>query len=123
MMLFTVFIMRLGYIQGDTELLYLGFGLPFWFYLLYTYLKWVNRITVDTESLTIKNIFFGQKNIYFKEIEQWEEIQTTRIFQRNLLLKVHGKKIVISNMSDAKNYEILRHSLKTNLTEIERKYT
>ncbi len=115
--------MRLGYIQGDTELLYLGFGLPFWFYFLYTYLKWLNRIKVDTESLTMKNIFFGQKNIYFKEIEQWEEIQTTRIFQRNLLLKVHGKKIVISDMSDAKNYEILRHSLKTNLTESERKYT
>ncbi len=47
MILFTLFIMNLGYKQGNTELLYLGLGLPLWFYFLITYTKWLNRIEVE----------------------------------------------------------------------------
>ena len=122
MIFFTIFIMRLGYTQDNIELLYLGLGLPLWFYLLYFYLKWFNKIKVETEFVTLKNIVFRQKDIYFKEIEQWEEIQTIRVSQRNLLLRVNGKKILISNMSDLRNYEILRQKLETNFAETKRKY-
>ena len=111
MILFTIFIMHLGFEQGNKELLYLGLGLPLWLYLLYFYLRLMNRIKVETEFVTIKNIIFGQKDIYFKDIKQWEEIYTVHLFARNLLLKVRGKKIVISNICDKKNYKILRESL------------
>jgi hypothetical protein len=103
--------MNLGLEQGNKELLFLGLGLPLWIYLLYFYLRLINRIKVETEFVTIKNIAFGQRDIYFKDIEHWEESHTINLFARNLLLKVGGKKIVISNMSDSKNYKILRDSL------------
>jgi hypothetical protein len=114
--------MNLGYKQGNTELLYLGLGLPLWFYFLITYTKWLNRIEVEREYFKIKNLIFGQRIINYKDIEQWEVIQTIRISQQNLLIRVKGKKIVISNMIDLENYETLRHRLRTNWAELERKY-
>ena len=122
MIFFTLFIMNLGYQQGNTELLYFGFGLPIWIYLLFSFLKWINRIEVKEGYFKIKNLLFGQRIINFKDIEQWEVIQTIRISQQNLLIKVNGKKIIISNMIDLENYETLRHRLRTNWAEIERKY-
>ncbi len=122
MILFTLFIMNLGYKQGNPELLYLGLGLPLWFYFLIIYAKWLNRIEVEQEYFKIKNLIFGQRIIDYKDIEQWEVIQTTRISQQNLLIRVKGKKLVISNMIDTENYETLRHRLRTNWTELEREY-
>lgn len=112
MILFTVFIMNLGLEQGNKELLFLGIGLPLWIYLLYFYLRLINRIKVETELVTIKNIAFGQRDIYFKDIEHWKEQYLVNLFAKSLLLKVKGKKIVISNMSDSKNYKILRDALR-----------
>lgn len=122
MILFTLFIMNIGCKQGNPELLYLGLGLPLWFYFLILYAKWLNRIEVEQEYFKIKNLIFGQRIINYKDIEQWEVIQTIRISQQNLLIRIEGKKLVISNMIDSKNYEILRHKLKTNWSELERKY-
>lgn len=122
MILFTLFIMNLGYKQGNPELLYLGLGLPLWFYCLILYAKWLNRIEVEQEYFKIRNLILGQKIINYKDIEQWEVIETIRISQQNLLIRVKGKKLVISNMVDSENYEILRHRLRTNWTELERKY-
>ena len=121
MILFTLLIMNLGYKQGNTELLYLGLGLPLWFYFLITYTKWINRIEVEQEYFKIKNLIFGNRIIKYSEIEQWQEIYTINLFAHNLLLKVKGKKIVISNMIDLENYKTLRHRLRTNWTELERK--
>lgn len=91
MILFTLFIMNLGFKQGNPELLYLGLGLPLWFYFLIIYAKWLNRIEVEQEFFKIKNLIFGQRIINYKEIEQWEVIQTIRISQQNLLIRVKGK--------------------------------
>jgi len=117
MILFTVFIMTLGFEQGNKELLFLGLGLPLWIYLLLFYLRLINRIRVEREFVTIKNIVLGQRSIYFKDIEHWEENYAVNLFAKSLLLRVKGKKIVISNMSDSKNYRILRDSLATNCNE------
>lgn len=114
--------MNLGFQQGNLELLYLGFGLPLWIYFLIIYLKWINKITVEREYVKIKNLIFGEKVINYNDIEQWEVIDTIRIAQQNLLIKIKGKKIVISNLTDLENYEILRHELRTNWAELERKY-
>tara|TARA_R110001583_G_scaffold18731_1_gene74216 strand:- start:630 stop:974 length:345 start_codon:yes stop_codon:yes gene_type:complete len=114
--------MNLGYRQGNTELLYLGLGLPVWFYLFIFYTKWINRIEVKQEYFMIKNLISGRRIIHYKDIELWEMIQTVRISQQNLLIRVNGKKFIISNMVDMKNYEILRHRLRTNWAELERKY-
>lgn len=114
--------MSLGYTQGNTELLYLGLGLPLWLYFLITYTKWLNRIEVKQESFKLKNLIFGQRNINYKDIEQWEVIDTIRITQQNLLIKVKGKRLVISNMTDLENYETLHHRLRTHLAELEKKY-
>ncbi len=122
MIIFTLFIMNLGYRQGNTELLYLGLGLPVWFYLFIFYTKWINRIEVKQEYFMIKNLISGRRIIHYKDIELWEMIQTVRISQQNLLIRVNGKKFIISNMVDMKNYEILRHRLRTNWAELERKY-
>jgi len=111
-----------GNLNGNSGLLYLGLGLPIWFYLLYYYMKWFNKIEVDKESFIVRNVFFGKRTILFKEIEEWEEIETVRIFQRNLLIRINGKKTIISNLSDIANYEILKSELKTNWSETERKY-
>ena len=113
MILFTGFIMNLGYEQGNFELRYLGIGLPLWIYLLYFYLRMINRIKVEAEFVTIQNIVFGQREIYFRDIEHWEEIYTVNLLSRNLLLKVSGEKVVISNMCDKKKYKILRDRLST----------
>lgn len=117
MILFTVFIMNLALEQGNKELLFLGFGLPLWICLLYFYLRQINRINVETEFVTIKNIVFGQRDIYFKDIDHWEERYLVNLFAKGLLLKVKGKKIVILNMSDLKNYKILLDSLITKCIE------
>nr|WP_320119492.1 hypothetical protein [uncultured Marinifilum sp.] len=122
MILFTLFIMNLGYKQGSPELLYLGLALPFWFYILIFYAKWLNRIEVEQEYFKIKNLIFGQTIINYKDIEHWEVIHTIRISQQNLLIRVKGKKFVISNMSDSENYESLRHRLITHCGELKRKY-
>jgi hypothetical protein len=122
MMVITIVFMKMGIDNGINELLYLGFGLPLWFYLLIFYIKWINNLEVGSESVRIKNVIFGQKIIEYSEIEQWEEIYTVNLLAHNLLLKVRGKKIVISNMCDLKNYENLRHILKTDWTKSERKY-
>ena len=120
MILFTLFIMNLGYKQGYPELLYLGLGLPLWFYILIFYAKWLNRIEVEQEYFKIKNLIFGQTIINYKDIKQWEVIHTIRISQQNLLIRVKGKKLVISNMSDSENYETLRRKLRTNWAELEK---
>ena len=122
MIIFTLLIMNLGFQQGNLKLLYLGFGLPLWVYFLIIYLKWINKITVEREYVKIKNLIFGEKVINYKDIDQWEVIDTIRISQQNLLIKIKGKKIVISNMTDLENYEILRHELRINWAELERKY-
>lgn len=121
MILFTLFIMNLGYKQGNTELLYLGLGLPLWFYFLINYTKWINRIELEQKYFKVKNLIFGNRIIKYSEIEQWQEIYTINLFAHNLLLKVNGKKIVISNIIDLENYETLRHRLRTNWAELERK--
>jgi hypothetical protein len=122
MIISTLFIMNLGFKNGVNELLFLGLGLPIWLYLLIGYSKWFNRIEVGKEHFKINYLFFGQRIINYKDIEQWEIIQTFRISQQNLLIRLKRKKIVISNMSDLKNYELLRHRLRTNWPKLERKY-
>jgi hypothetical protein len=111
MILFTIFIMHLGYKQGNLELQILGIGLPLWMFLLIYYLKLFNRIKVEKDLVRIKNIIFGQKEIHFKDIEQWEEVYTISLFARNLLLRADGKKIILSNMIDKKNFKILHERL------------
>jgi len=106
--------MTLSFRQGNKELLFLGLGLPLWIYLLLFYLRLINRISVEREFVSIKNIVLGKRNIYFKDIEHWEENYTINLFAKFILMRVKGKKVVISNMSDSKNYKILRDSLATN---------
>jgi hypothetical protein len=113
--------MTIGFEQGNKELLFLGLGLPVWTYLLLFYLRLTNRIRVESEFVTIKHIVLGQRSIYFKDIEHWEENYAVNLFAKSLLLRVKGKKIVISNMSDSKNYRILRDSLATNCNEINKR--
>jgi len=105
--------MNLGYNQGEMRLLYLGIGLPLWFYLIFFYSKWFNRIIVKSDSVIIKNIFWGQKTIIFSEIEKWNENYIINTFSRSLLLYVNGNKVIVSNMSDKKNYETLLNKLRS----------
>jgi hypothetical protein len=122
MIIFTVFIMTLGFKQGARELLYLGIGIPLYIYMLYFYLKIINRIELEKETVTIRNIIWGRKLIKLEEVEQWEEIYTINLFAHNLLLRVNGQKIVISNMIDSKKYELLLKKLETNYSQYKRKY-
>ncbi len=113
--------MNMGYKQGNTELMYLGLGLPLWLYFLIIYTKWINKIEVEQDYFKVKNIIFGNRIIKYSEIEQWQEIYTMNLFAHNLLLKVKGKKIVISNMIDSENYETLHHRLRTHWADLENK--
>lgn len=113
MILFTIFIMHLGFKQGNMELLLPGLAFPLWIFLLFNYLKFINRVRVEKDFMTIRNFIFGQKDIYFKDIQHWEEVYTLHLFARNLLIKTGGKKIIVSNMIDKKNYKILHDRLLT----------
>jgi hypothetical protein len=114
--------MTIGFKQGARELLYLGIGIPLYIYMLYFYLKIINRIEIERETVTIRNIIWGRKLIKLEEVEQWEEIYTINLFAHNLLLRVKGQKIVISNMIDSKKYELLLKKLETNYSQYKRKY-
>lgn len=114
--------MGIGFHRDNFELLYIGIGLPLWIYFLIVYLKLANRIKVEKEFVQIRNLVFGRIVVNYNDILQWEEIDTYRISQKNILLKLKDKKIVVSNLVDLKNFEILRHKLKTHWSESERKY-
>lgn len=122
MILFSILIMSVGFYKDNFELLFIGLGLPIWMFLLIRYLKLINRINVEKESVQIRNLVFGNTVVNYKDILQWEEIDTFRISQKNILINLKNKKIVVSNLIDLKNFEILRHRLKTHWTESERNY-
>lgn len=111
LILITILIMHLGYRQGDMELLLLVLGIPLYIYMIFFYLKLINRIKVEKEFVTIKNLVFGKVEIPFKDIQHWEEIYTIHLFARNLLLRTDRRKIIISNLIDKKNYKILHDKL------------
>jgi len=108
------FFVYLGFHQGIKELQYLGLSLPFFFYFLYFYLRLINRIEVKTDFVIIKYILFRNRTIYFKDIEHWEQNYVSNMLAYFIKLKVKGKKILISNMIDKKNYKILLDRLSAN---------
>ena len=105
----------LGFHQGIKELQYTGLiGVLIFFFALYFYLRMINRIEVKADFVIIKYILFRNKTIYFKDIEHWEENYVYNMLAYFILLKVKGKKILISNMIDKKNYKILLDRLSAN---------
>ena len=122
MIFFTLFIMKLGYEKDNPELLLLGLGLPMWIFLIFFYSKLICWVEVGKESFKIKYLFFRNRIIYYKCVDQWEVIQSIRISQQNILLKVNGKKIIVSNITDTANYEILKDRLRINWSALEKKY-
>lgn len=110
-------IMRFAYNQGETELLYLGLGIPLFVYFLIAYSKWLNRVEVNQDNFKIKNIFWGKKTIKYSDIEWWTMNQTVRVSQKNLLIKADKKKIVISNLIDNEDFDSLSIKLNTSCPE------
>ncbi len=118
----TLLIMNFAYSQKEYDLLYLGLSLPVSVYVISIPIKMMNRIEVRKEYFILRNLLLGKNIVVFSEIEQWEENQSIRINQRNLLVYSKGRKFIISNMSDLKNYEILRGVLKIHWPKSEKLY-
>ena len=98
----------IGFDQGIKELQYTGLiGLPIFFFGLYFYLRLINKIEVEADFVKIKYVFFRHRTIYFKDINHWEENYVFNMLANFIMLKVKGKKVLISDMIDKKNYKIL----------------
>ena len=106
--------MIIAFKQNETRLLYLGFGVPLWLYLIIVNSKFLNKIIVEKDYVTVKNAVFGKKRIQYAEIEYWKETPRLpgRILSRTLILKTH-KKITILEDVDCKGFEILWQRLKS----------
>jgi hypothetical protein len=106
--------MYFGFKDGNIVLQYTGLvGLPLFMYGLYFYMRLINRIEVEADFVKIKNVFFGKRMIYFKDIEHWEENYVFNMLANFIMLKVKGKKVLISDMIDKENYNILLNRLST----------
>ena len=108
-----VFLISLGYKLESYELLISG-GLGF---LLFSFgiiffLKFFTRIQLFDDSVRIKNIITkNTKRIDFDSIDQWESIYIGNFLSSNRLIKINGKKTIISNMVDSENYKQLEKIL------------
>ena len=115
MIIFTLFIMVIACNINETRLLYLGLGIPLWFYNIIVYLKFLNKITVEMKFVIVKNLVFGKTKILFEEIEYWKENSPPArgTLYRTLILKTNQKtrKITILEDVDCKKYEMLRSIL------------
>jgi len=114
-----VFLMVLGYrlesyellISGGLGFLLFGFGIIF-------FLKFFTRIQLFDDSVTIKNIITKDtKRVNFDTIDEWESIYVANFLSSNLLIKINGKKTIISNMVDSENYKQLEKILLTKYSE------
>ena len=87
-----------------------------WIYLGTTgiifFLKFFTRIQLFDDSVRIKNIITkNTKRIDFDSIDQWESIYIGNFLSSNRLIKINGKKTIISNMVDSENYKQLEKIL------------
>jgi len=109
--------MTIGFMQNETGLLYLGVGIPLWLYLIFVYLKFLNKITIEKEFTIVKNPVFGKEKVQYREIEYWKEIQAPvrGPFYRTLMLKTYQnkRKITILEDVDCRKFETLRLILKS----------
>jgi hypothetical protein len=108
-----VFLMILGYQKESYELLIIG-GLGFVLFIfgIIFFLKFFTRIQLFYDSVRIKNIITkNTKKINFDSIDQWESIYVANFRSSNLLIKINGKKTIISNMVDLENYKQLEKIL------------
>ena len=114
MLFVQIALILLGYFDKSVKIIILGLlGFFFFVYQLICCLKRINKIEVESDSFKIKNPFFGCKIVFYKDIEEWEESPSIRIWEKNLILKVKKRKFHIINISDNINYETLRHRLAT----------
>ena len=117
MVIFTLIIMMIGFKQNEIRLLYLGLGVPLWLYLIFVYLKFLNKITVEKEFTIVKNPVFGKEKVEYREIEYWKEIQPPARgnLYRTLILKTYQnkRKITILEDVDCMKFETLRLKLKS----------
>ena len=109
--------MILGYRQGNSELLYLGLGLPMWIFLMRFYLNQIHKISLSTDYLSIKIPLSKAKKINFKDIKDWETNYDARTNINSIVIKTNNKKTVITDLTDKKNFESLRHFLRINLKQ------
>ena len=118
MIIFTLIIIMIGFKQNETRLLLFGLGVPLWLYLIFVYLKFLNKITVEKEITIVKNPVFGKEKIQYREIEYWKEVQApARVpLYRTLILKTYQskRKITILEDVDCRKFETLRLILKSN---------
>lgn len=115
-MIITTFVITIvGFKQHILVLQLLGFGIPFWCYFLILCTKFLNRITIEKEFVTIKNLIWGEKKIFFEDIQYWTENSPNfrGIFHRSILLKVKQdkRKSTILEDIDYSNYNMLRSRL------------
>lgn len=111
--IFAAFLMILGYKQGFYELLIIsGLSILMFTYGFFFFLKFFTRIQLFDDFVLIKNIITKRiKKINFDSIDQWESIYVANFLSSNLLIKINGKKTIISNMVDSENYKILEKTL------------
>jgi len=124
MILFTIFLVKLGYSKREFELMYFALGLPIWFYMLVVFVNMANSLEIRDGYVLVRNVIPGRhpKLIKYKEIDSWEESRPIGTSTQALILKANGEKIVISNMIDLKNYELLRIKLRVQWGKREIKY-
>jgi hypothetical protein len=105
---------------GEDWTLYLGFGLIIWLYLLITYTKRLNTAKCGSDAFELKNPLYANRLVRYDNIKWWKEIYIYNIPQRNLIIGLVKKKIVITNIIAKRNYEDLKSILQTKLKSIEK---
>lgn len=114
-----VFLIVLGYQQESYELIIIGgLGILLFTFGFFFFLKFFTRIQLFDDSIMIKNIITkNTKRITFDSIDQWESIYIANFLSSNLLIRVNGKKTIISDMVDSENYKQLEKILLTKYSE------
>lgn len=112
-LILSVFLLILGFKQDSSELIFIsGLGILLFTFGIIFFLKFFTRIQLFEDSVTIRNIVTkSTKTIFFDSIDQWESIYVANFLSSNLLIKTNGKKTIISNMVDSKNFKQLENKL------------
>jgi len=120
MMLASLFFAYEGWRQGDVVFLLLGLTLPLWLKLLGVYAGLMNRIEVGPDLFVLRNPFRGKHIYHYRDIEQWELSRSLWVIQKSLMIRINGKKLLISDMRDKKNFEKLVKQLRNIRADAER---
>ena len=104
MNVFCVLLPYYGYKNGDFDLCFVGLGLPVCFWMLFRWLKFLNRFEVKNDSIRVSNIFFTASDINKSEIVSWTASYINRTGMYVLVIKTKKKTYPFSDMIDERGF-------------------